>query len=250
MDLMLSTTLDPSNRLVADTLEADWNDGLRVLARAREERERARHEDQVILDNAIRERLVAMTTDFKQVWSDPATLNRDRKRMLTHIIEDVTLIKFPQEGITKIHIRFKGGRTETLTTLNPKSSAQQITTQPKIVELVDKLLDNHIYSEIAEILNERGFRPGGSARRGREAARFTDKRVAYLVHAYGLRSRYDRLRDRGMLTSKEMAERLGIHELTLVQWAKHEIVKGHAYNGHFFLYEDPGPNPPNNQGSR
>src|SRR5438552_3279085 len=95
MDLMLSTTLDPSNRLVADTLEADWNDGLRVLARAREERERARHEDQVILDNAIRERLVAMTTDFKQVWSDPATLNRDRKRMLTHIIEDVTLIKFP-----------------------------------------------------------------------------------------------------------------------------------------------------------
>ncbi len=39
---------------------------------------------------------------------------------------------------------------------------------------------------------------------GREADRFTAKRVAYLGHRYGLRSRYDRLRDRGMLMKKEM----------------------------------------------
>ena len=37
--------------------------------------------------------------------------------MLAHIIEDVTLIKVTEEGTTKIHIRFKGGRTETLTVL-------------------------------------------------------------------------------------------------------------------------------------
>lgn len=53
-----------------------------------------------------------------------------------------------------------------------------------------------------------------------------------------------------MLTKKEMADRLGIHEHTLVQWAKHGIVKRHAYNGHFFLYENPGPNLPRKQCSR
>ncbi len=37
--------VDPSNRLVADTLEAEWNDKLRALAKAREERERGRRED-------------------------------------------------------------------------------------------------------------------------------------------------------------------------------------------------------------
>jgi len=242
--------IDPSNRLVADTLEADWNDKLRALAKAREERERARSEDQVILDDVIRERLVAMTKDFKQLWADPATPNRERKRLLAHIIEDVTLIKLQREGTTKIHLRFKGGKTETLTTLNPKSSAQQVKTPSKIVELVDRLLDDHVYSEIANLLNERGLRPGGSARRGREADRFTAKRVAFLVHRYGLRSRYDRLRERGMLTKKEMADRLGIHEHTLVRWAKHGIVDRHAYNGHFFLYEDPGPNLPKKQCSR
>ena len=124
-------------------------------------------------------------------------------------------------------------------------------TQPEIVELVDKLLDDHIYSEIAELLNERGFRPGGSARPGRHDARFTALRVAYLVHRYGLRSRYDRLRERGMLTKQEMAERLGIHEHTLVRWAKHGLIRAHAYNDHgAWLYEDPGPNPPTKHSSR
>jgi hypothetical protein len=32
--------VDPSNRLVADTLECEWNDKLRVLAKAQEERQR------------------------------------------------------------------------------------------------------------------------------------------------------------------------------------------------------------------
>ena len=119
-----------------------------------------------VLDDAIRDRLVAMTTDFKTLWRDPSLPNRERKRLLAYIIEDVTLVKLPAEGTTRIHVRFKGGRTETLTTQNPKSSAQQVKTQPKVVELVDMLLDDHIYSEIADILNDRGIRPGGSARRG------------------------------------------------------------------------------------
>lgn len=242
--------VDPSNRLVADTLEGEWNDKLRALVKAREERKRGRQEDQLVLDDAVRERLVAMTTDFKKLWTEPGTANRERKRLLAYIIEDATLIKLPAERTTTIHIRFKGGKTETLTTLNPKSSAEQVKTQPKVVELVDKLLDDHIYSEIAGLLTEQGLRPGGSARRGRGDACFTALRVAYLVHRYGLRSRYDRLRDRGMLTKAEAAARLGIHAATLISWAEHGIVARHAYDGHAYLYETPGPNPPVKQCSR
>src|SRR5215469_3576185 len=97
-------------------------------------------------------RLVMMTTDFMNVWNDPNTPNCERTRLLAYLIEDATLIKLPRKGITKIHVRFKGGKTETLTAPKPKSSAQQIKTLPTIVELVDKVLDNHIYSEIADIL--------------------------------------------------------------------------------------------------
>lgn len=242
--------VDPNNRLVADTLESDWNDKLRVLAKAREEQKREAKEDQLVLDDALRERLMAMTTDFQRLWTDPGTPNRERKRLLAHIIEDVTLIKLPAEGTIKIHVRFKGGQTETLTAPNPKSSGEQVKTPPQIVELVDKLLDDHIYSGIADLLNQQGLRPGGSARPGRGGARFTALRVAYIVHRYGLRSRYDRLRERGMLTQKEAAAYLGIHEATVLRWADHGIMARHAYNGHAYLYETPGPNPPVKQCSR
>ena len=233
--------VDPANRLVADTLEREWNDKLRALARAQEERERGRQEDLCVLDEEIQRRLVALTTDFKTLWLDPGVPNRERKRLLACIIEDATLVKSPEDGTTKVHMRFKGGKTETLTTLNPKSSAQQVKTQPKLVDLVDKLLDDHIYSEIADLLNERGLRPGGSARRGQANARFTALRVAYLVHRYGLRLRYERLRDRGMLTKEEAAASLGIHESTLNRWVEHGIVVRHAYNGYAYLYEPFGP---------
>jgi DNA invertase Pin-like site-specific DNA recombinase len=240
--------VDPNNRLVADTLEANWNEKLRTLEKTRDERDLARRKDQIVIDVAIRERLVAMTTDFNRLWIDPSISNRERKRMLAYVIEDATLIKNPREGTTKIHVRFKGGKTETLTTLNPRPGLK---TQSKLVQLVDQLLDDHVYSAIADILNERRLRPAGSARCGQETSRFTAKHVQYLVHAYGLRSRYQRLRERGMLTSTEMADRLGIHTLTLLRWAQHGLIVRHAYNDHpFFLYEDPGPNRPTKHCSR
>jgi hypothetical protein len=235
--------VDPANRLVADTLESDWNERLRALAKARDERERAQVEDRIATDGAIRERLVAMTTDFMQLWSDPATPNRERKRMLAYVIEDATLLKHSDGGTTKIHVRFRGGQTAALTTVNPKASWEKVKTPTDIVELVDQLLDHHIYDEIAGALNARGLRPGGSAWPGKGGARFTAARVQYIVHTYGLRSRLDRLRARGLLTKKEIAGRLGIHVATVTRWVEHGMVKAHAYNGHAWLYEEPATHP-------
>jgi DNA invertase Pin-like site-specific DNA recombinase len=242
--------VDPNNRLVADTLEREWNDTLRVLADAREEREQGHQRDRVVLDDTLHQRLATLTTDFRKLWDDPGTANRERKRLLAAIIEDATLLKLPTERTTKIHVRFKGGKTETLTTVNPKSSAQQVTTPAEIVACVDHLLDHHIYGEIAEILNKQGLRPGGAARPRRSAERFTAVRVAYLVHAYQLRSRYDRLRARGMLTTSEAAAGLGIHESTLARWVKCGLVTRHAHNAHAYLYEVPDPHVPEKHCSR
>jgi len=123
--------VDPANRLVAGTLEVAWNDKLRVLAQTREERERARQQDQLLLDDAIRQRLITMTTDFRRIWNDPDTPNRERKRLLAYIIEDVTLVKLPEEGTIRIHVRFKGGKTQTLIVLSPRNLSQLMKTPPQ-----------------------------------------------------------------------------------------------------------------------
>jgi len=69
--------------------------------------------------------------------------------------------------------------TETLTTLNPKSSAAQVTTPKTIVDLVGKLLDHHIYEEIADLLNKRGYatRLSGSRMRAARTRRGARARV-------------------------------------------------------------------------
>lgn len=242
--------VDPNNRLVADTLEHEWNDKLRTLADARVQRERSQQQERLALDDAIRDRLVAMTADFKTLWGDPSLANRERKRLLAYIVEDVTLVKLPDEGTTRIHVRFKAGKTETLTAQNPKSSAQQVKTRPEVLDLIDKLLDIHTCSEIAEILNNRGIRPGGCIRPGKADIRFTAMRVSYAAQRNGLRSRRDRLRDRGMLTRSEAASRLGIHEATLIRWVEYGLVTRHAYNDYAFLYEVPDSNPPVKHSSR
>ncbi len=242
--------VDPGNRLVADTLEAQWNEKLRALAKAREDRERDRQSDQNTLDQTIRIRLLAMTSDFRRLWADPDTPNRERKRMLDLLVEDATLIKVPVQGITRIHVRFKGGLTQTITTQNPKSPGQQVRTAPSIIELVDALLDDHTNAEIADYLNAQKLRPGGAARAGRGDRVFDALRVSFIVQRYRLRSRYDRLRQRGMLTKHEAAHKLGIHVMTLGTWAKSGLVVRHAFNAHAYLYDLPDQGLPIKHSSR
>ena len=103
--------VDPANRLVADSLEAEWNEKLRELAKAEENYERGRDRDRKVLDETQRKRLVSLVQDFPAVWDDPRTPSRERKRMVSLLIEDVTLIK--KEEIV-VQVRFRGGATTML----------------------------------------------------------------------------------------------------------------------------------------
>ena len=89
--------VDPGNRLVADVLEAEWNACLRELEDAQRECERKHAEDRHQLDEGQRQRILALATDFPRLWNDPATPDRERKRMARLLIEDVTMTK--GEGI-------------------------------------------------------------------------------------------------------------------------------------------------------
>ena len=100
------------------------------------------------------------------------------------------------------------------------------------------------------MLNQQGHAPGEAARPGRQHVRFTARHVGYIVHQYNLRSRYDRLRERGMLTMQEAAMRLDIHEQTVARWAKFGLITSHAYNGHYCLYELPISELPQKHSSR
>jgi DNA invertase Pin-like site-specific DNA recombinase len=81
--------VDPKNRLVADALEADWNERLRALTAAQKQYERQRQADRAAVDQESRSRILALTTDFPKLWNDPKTPDRERKQMVRLLIEDV-----------------------------------------------------------------------------------------------------------------------------------------------------------------
>ena len=64
--------VDPDNRLVADSLEADWNDALRALQTARDDYERASAAATAALTDELKNRIRALATDFPALWSEPA----------------------------------------------------------------------------------------------------------------------------------------------------------------------------------
>ncbi|MGH2396184.1 MAG: recombinase family protein [bacterium] len=227
--------VDPDNRLVADSLEADWNGKLKMLAEAQELCEQQRAQDRKVVDDQQRAAILALADGFPKLWRDPATPDRERKRMVRLLLEDVTLRR--AEDLT-LHIRFKGGATKTLRLPLPRNSWQQRQTSAEAVREIDRLLHHHTYPEIAAKLNERGLSSG-------EGKPFTARIVARIQRSYDLTPRYDRLRKAGMLTVEEMATALGIHPQRVKIWNRHRLIRGHAYNGkNDCLYEPPGDNPP------
>src|SRR5262252_8759638 len=173
--------VDPDNRLVADSLEAEWNGKLRTLTETQQNRERQREQDRKVLSDEQRAAILSLATDFPRLWRDPNTSDRERKRMIRLLLEDVTLVR--GEDIT-LHIRFKGGATKTLTVPAPLNAWQQRVTNPAVVKEIDRLLDHHTYAQIVSILNERGLRSG-------EGQAFSVQIVARIQQRYGLMPRYD-----------------------------------------------------------
>jgi hypothetical protein len=230
--------VDPDNRLVADALEAEWNDRLRGLAEAQETYDRAREADSRSLTEDQRARVLQLATDFPALWRDPRTPQRERKRMVRLLVEDVTLLK--GEAID-VHVRFKGGQTTSLTLPAPLSACQLRTTPPAVVAEVDRLLDGHTDGEVAAILNDRGITSF-------EGKVFRPVMIQRLRRDHGLRCRFERLRDRGMLSVTETANVLGVCASTVKDWRAHGLLVGHRFNDKGeCLFERPGEDRPTKQ---
>jgi DNA invertase Pin-like site-specific DNA recombinase len=224
--------VDPDNRLVADTLEADWNDALRALQAAQDEYERQAAAAKAALSEERTQQIRQLASDFPKLWNDPAIPARERKRIARLLIEDVTLTKTDQ---VHLHVRFRGGQTTTLTIPKPVNSWQARQTPADTIALIDRLLEEHTDAEVADQLNQTGRRSGMNQP-------FTRRIIIHLRRDHDLPSHYQRLRDRGMLTHQEIAQRLGVHPRTIHAWRHAGLLTAHKANDrNTQLYEPPEP---------
>lgn len=222
--------VNPDNRLVADTLEAEWNEKLCLYHAAQEEYEQQHQADCNKLDDQQKRKIKALVQNFPKAWNNSKISHKERKRLVRYIIEDVTLKK--DEKLT-MHIRFKGSATKTLILPLPKKNWQIWQTDQKVIDTINQLLQTYTDSQTAKILNKRGLHSG------RHQA-FTSEIVARLRRDYGLKNKYEMLRDKGLLTVKEIAKLLNIETVTVNLWRRKDLLKGFPYNDKGeCLYEHP-----------
>ena len=154
--------------------------------------------------------------------------------MVRLLIEDVTLVKAKQ---LDVHVLLRGGATRSLSMPVPLPGCKSWQTDPEVVSEIDRLLNDYTSAQIAAQLNERGLRSG-------KGGRFTRMTIVNINQSYGLKSRYQRLREAGKLTRDEIAQQLGITNSTVRQWRKAGLLKAYDCGERKFLYEPLGKDKP------
>ncbi len=107
-------------------------------------------------------------------------------------------------------------------------------TDPKVVELVDTMLETSNYVEIAQFLNDHGYTSG-------TGLKLTSMLVGNIRRNYHVKTRYARLRESGQLTLKEVTDLLGVEKRTIWKLREKGLLKAYPYNErNECLYEHPG----------
>jgi len=99
--------VEPENRLVARTLETEWENKLHDQQVAEAELARKEQEQRLQLTELQREQIRALGKDLKRVWEAPTTTDRDRKELLRSLLEEVKINVLPDENKAHLVLRWK-----------------------------------------------------------------------------------------------------------------------------------------------
>lgn len=209
--------VDPDNRLVALELESAWNIRLKELEEAQGEYERKIKGLEGESPGDIGVKLGTVAESFGELWKSPEVGIKDKKRMIRYLVEDVTLVK--KEEITQVHIRFKGGTTESIALENPRPSCQIWATGKEALDVIRKEAGRHTASEIAGILNSGGMKSG----KGQE---FNPRIIHRLMKDYNIPTLRERYEGLGYIAGDEKAGQLNISKSALMK-----RVRNGSYNG-------------------
>lgn len=218
--------VDPRHRLVAVTLEGDWNEKLRALAEAQSDHE-IQEGERPRLNDQQRTEVLGLAHGFPQLWRDPRTPTREKKRLLRLLIEDVTLL---MGDPIEAHVRFRGGPTRSLRLARPKNAFELRRTPSETVAAIDALLDQHTEEEVACILNEQGRRSGAGLP-------FNAEIVATIRRKHHLKTRSARLRSAGFLFAYEAARHLQVGRLKIQQWAAEGRIRKESVTQAICMYQ-------------
>lgn len=168
--------VDPENRLVARTLEQQWEESLRELSAAEERHEAGVQSKPVAISEEERQQLMALGSNISALWQAPSTSIKDRKEIVRCVIDKVTAAVQGTSEFVDVTIHWAGGFTSQHQVIRRVATYTQLRDHDVWAQrLIELRRQGKRAPEIATILNSEGYR---MARQRRE---FTGMMVNQLM---------------------------------------------------------------------
>lgn len=207
--------VDPDNRLVASTLEQQWESALREQSRIEEEYHRFCQQTPAFLTPDEESHILALACTIPVLWNAPETTNADRQAILRCVIDKV-VVHMDRSERGHLIIYWKGGFESRLQFERGVRVYEQLHDYDRLRERVMALREAGISCQAAaELLNVEGFQTC------RSGLRFNKNSVRSLMRKDG---DLDELRRSDLLQADEwlvvtLAEKLGMPADQLRYWA-------------------------------
>ena len=206
--------VDPSNRLIASTLEKRWNDAMQRMADL--EAELATFERQAMrsVTEEQKQQILQLGRDFPRLWKAKTTSTCDRKRMLRLLIRDVTVVKDPEPRLLRLQICWQGGATEVLEVRQRPKRQDAIRYPDTFVAKIRDMAKIYNNREIVELLNGEGL----TSSTGKP---FTLEMISWIRYKHRIPAP---LPPAGTLTVGQVRQRYGVSLWVVHYWIERGIV--------------------------
>jgi DNA invertase Pin-like site-specific DNA recombinase len=214
---------EPENRLVARTLEREWEQRLTDVRRA----ERGVAEVAAKRPDPLTDEEIAWCrragADLRKVFDAPTTSDRERKQLLRAILAEVvvTVDRESEQHLAELRVVWEGGAVTEHTVTLPRTGSHTRCTDQDTIALVRRLAEQYPDKQIAAILARQRRRTG-------KGNQFTAHRVAGLRAHHKIPAGPVRpiAHDGEMVTIAKAADELDVSTATVHRWLREGFITG------------------------
>ncbi len=211
--------VEPENRLVARTLEHDWEEKLRTVEKAEQEYQLWLQQNRLELTSADRQDILALAEDLPTIWHAPTTTHADRKQIVRLLIKEVILDQGRAKGKVWFQINWQTGAVSEHWLIRRVQAYAEYAHLDALQQRIREMAaEGKLDDEIAATLNTEGFRTA-------HGYLFTSKLLWMLRHEWKIPTAKatgeNPLRwEDGSFSVEGAAVALGVHMSTIHHWLK------------------------------
>ena len=219
-------SVDPTNRLVARTLERDWDVALAAEQKLGDDYNRAVSREPEQLSDEEKRAVRRLADDVPALWRAPSTTASDRQAIARLMLERVVILVRGTTEHADLTCHWAGGIVTRHALIRPVRRFEQLEQFDRLIARITEMRrGNATAQDIADRLNIEGWKPP-------KKQAFNAPMIRRLLQRRGLGTRrpiwsgnVPRASDDEM-TIQELATQLGAHRQTVYGWLRRGKLKG------------------------